>query len=634
MFVRQLSPMQQAIDHNKDGDGDAVSRSTDTSWWSSPSRQRCSSNNSAHSSDSGDLLPDKIPQVKTPDKWQGSNTCGRKKGKNAQRPHKPTTNYAANREVLKLPPIKPLQVSKPQIQSANLTCIRELKSQVWDLQQQLSEARTENKLLKRLQHRHMVALQHFQDSEGSLSQIITKHSNEARVLQQLLRETRACRDNLARQLQTTEKKLLSTKSTLQHLQLLSQDHSLLEREELTFRLARASAELKDKDKRILDLEKNLELSQASFNRQIVTEQRKINEARKISCYLQEQIYQLNKGIEDRERELEMHNIYSHRFLKGSSKKGSESKTVQTDGLVLLHTGAESLLDSEYTETEEKLEKQEHSVNWCCYNPVQESLVIENPETEASANVTLKENHQEDTETWAETSEQSSSEESPENQTERDCDEEKEMAQVKKKSGKQRLKEEWKTEDQESETFRDITRNLQVLEECKIDQHEAEVSDVSEVSPNTEQSSSEESPENQTRRDCDEEKEVAQMLKEEWKTEDQESETSYISENLQVLEECKIDQHESDFSDVSEASLNITEPKRKGYKLPKIRHNYTFKQSIENLHSGRPAYSSVGLSPCQSTKSPIKVENLSHGIHDLFLPAVKSRRGGAGCPQGD
>lgn len=35
---------------------------------------------------------------------------------------------------------------------------------------------------------------------------------------------------------------------------------------------------------------------------------------------------------------------------------------------------------------------------CCYNPVQEALVTENPETEFSANVTLEENHQEDTET--------------------------------------------------------------------------------------------------------------------------------------------------------------------------------------------------------------------------------------------
>lgn len=40
-----------------------------------------------------------------------------------------------------------------------------------DLRQQLSEAWTENKLLKRLQRRHMVALQHFQESEGSISQV-------------------------------------------------------------------------------------------------------------------------------------------------------------------------------------------------------------------------------------------------------------------------------------------------------------------------------------------------------------------------------------------------------------------------------------------------------------------------------
>ncbi|TNN69772.1 Lebercilin-like protein [Liparis tanakae] len=171
-------------------------------------------------------------------------------GKKAQRPHK--TNHTTNRHVLKLPPIiKHLPVSEPRIPSADLNCIRELKSQVWDLQQQLSEARTENKLLKRLQHRHTVALQHFQDSEGSVSEILTSHRNEARVLQGTLHETRTCRDNLSRQLQTTENKLLSIKDRYLHLQLLSQDHSLLEREDLTSRLCRASAELEHKDKRIL-----------------------------------------------------------------------------------------------------------------------------------------------------------------------------------------------------------------------------------------------------------------------------------------------------------------------------------------------------------------------------------------------
>ncbi|XP_034722678.1 lebercilin-like protein isoform X2 [Etheostoma cragini] len=509
MSVRRQGLMQQGFEH-KEGDGDAVSCSTNTSRWSSPSRLGCGSNSSHYSpdfEDQADSLTDKNPEVKTSDKWQSSKTCRRKEGKKAQGAHSQKTNKSANRQVLKLAPIKPMQVLK----SADLNCISELKSQVGHLQQQLSEATTENKLLKRLQLRHTVALKHFQDSEGGLSQILTKHSNEVRVLQGLLRDTRACRDNLSKQLQTTDNKLLSAKASLKHLQLLSQDHSLLEREELTFRLTRAYAELEDKDKRILDLEKKLELCHASFNRQIVTEERKTNEARKISCCLQEQIYQLNKEVQDRKRKLETHNIYSHR----SSKTGSESK-VQKDGLVLLPTAAASLSEFEHV-TEERLEEQESSVNW--------SLVIEKPEAGVSANVTLEENRQECTETCAETSEHgSSSEVSPEYQTEGESDEEKEASEA----------------------------------------------------PQVEH----------------------------------ESETSYILKD----------------------SLNATKPKRKGYKLPKIRHNYTFKQSIENLHSGRPAYSRVDLSPCQSAKSLIKLETLSSGIHELCLQAGKSRVDGVCSPQ--
>ena len=59
-----------------------------------------------------------------------------------------------------------------------------------------------------------------------------------------------CRDNLARQLQATEIKLLNTRATLQHLQLLSQDQSLLEREELALRLAKAISELEEKNGRM------------------------------------------------------------------------------------------------------------------------------------------------------------------------------------------------------------------------------------------------------------------------------------------------------------------------------------------------------------------------------------------------
>lgn len=125
--------------------------------------------------------------------------------------------------------------------------------------------------------------------------------------------------------------------------------------------------------------------------------------------------------------------------------------------------------------------------------------------------------------------------------------------------------------------------------------------------------SEESPEHQTGRDYPKEKEASEapwVLEEKRKTEEHESEPFYILEK----------------------SLNTTEPRRKEYKLPKTRRHYNFKPSIENLHNGRPAYSSGVLNPHETTQSTIRVETLSSGICEFRLPAGKSRRGGVDSPQ--
>lgn len=76
------------------------------------------------------------------------------------------TNPTTNCYMVSLPPIRSLETPKPSLKR-----IRELENKVWSLQQQLCESRAENKLLKNVQHRHMVALQHFQDSENSIAQV-------------------------------------------------------------------------------------------------------------------------------------------------------------------------------------------------------------------------------------------------------------------------------------------------------------------------------------------------------------------------------------------------------------------------------------------------------------------------------
>lgn len=65
---------------------------------------------------------------------------------------------------------------------------------------------------------------------------------------ELLNDSYVVRDGLAEQLQATEKKLEATRNKLQ--QLLRHPPSLLEEEEVSVRLIKATEELQEKERRI------------------------------------------------------------------------------------------------------------------------------------------------------------------------------------------------------------------------------------------------------------------------------------------------------------------------------------------------------------------------------------------------
>nr|XP_046149398.1 lebercilin-like protein [Oncorhynchus gorbuscha] len=150
----------------------------------------------------------------------------------------------------------PLQGSNQRTSSAHRHRIKELNSQVWELQQQLSGVATENKLLKQLQGRHAVVLHRFQDSQSGLPRVLAKHGNAMRALQELQRKARNRRNCLSRRLRGTKEELLRTKDALYRLQLLSEDCSLEEREGLSHRLALITVDLHRKNKRIQTNDKN------------------------------------------------------------------------------------------------------------------------------------------------------------------------------------------------------------------------------------------------------------------------------------------------------------------------------------------------------------------------------------------
>ncbi|MCI4390678.1 hypothetical protein PGIGA_G00125430 [Pangasianodon gigas] len=275
-------------------------------------------------------------------------TCNKLTRKRFKGQNRVGQQHRSNRAPV-LAPLKLLDGTSQRIASAHQRHNQQLSNEVWDLQRQLRTTVQENRLLQRLQCRHAAALLHFQDIQGSLPQLLHNHSSEVRALQELLRRAKTHINLLARKLRSTESALLHTRDTLQWLQRLNKDQNLEERETLTQRLTVLTVDLEKKNKRIQDLEANLALSTASFNRQMSSEMRKTMEARDLSRHLEELISNLTQKIKGMEKELANHDIYSHRFLKGSLKKGTkESKFVQTERLspIVLETSP-LLMQTEY-----------------------------------------------------------------------------------------------------------------------------------------------------------------------------------------------------------------------------------------------------------------------------------------------
>uniref|UniRef100_A0A3P8WCX5 Lebercilin-like protein n=1 Tax=Cynoglossus semilaevis TaxID=244447 RepID=A0A3P8WCX5_CYNSE len=292
---------------------------------------------SVHNSGDGKVQDDDSSSTDT---WQSFKTPGRKRGKKKQK----TVKY------------QPLQLSLVRMPDDD-RCTTVLKNDVCELQQRLTEVLNENQMMTKLQHHHKVALQHFEAVQSSITETLTKHRRHIQVLKIMLHDTHGRRNNLVKQLKKTEHKLLDMKGTLKNLEQFSKDHSLLEREELTHRLAQTSEDLKEKDKKIQDLEKNLQLCETHYGHQVVNEQRKLEEERNFTSYLQEQLEQLSKETEEKTKKLEESHNYLNLFIKEAAKRGSECKMVQTEGLALLPTEAARLLELSYYELDEKIKRQ-------------------------------------------------------------------------------------------------------------------------------------------------------------------------------------------------------------------------------------------------------------------------------------
>ncbi|KAG8591036.1 hypothetical protein GDO81_007024 [Engystomops pustulosus] len=120
---------------------------------------------------------------------------------------------------------------------AQVRKIKELKDELCDVQRNLEAVNRENRLLTRLQHRHMKALQKYESSDSGLQQLLTRHSNEVRTLRENLRATQESERGLSLKLKMADCELLKARDSLQRLQRLAEDKHLAERDDLNNKLS-------------------------------------------------------------------------------------------------------------------------------------------------------------------------------------------------------------------------------------------------------------------------------------------------------------------------------------------------------------------------------------------------------------
>ncbi|XP_040088313.1 lebercilin-like protein isoform X2 [Oryx dammah] len=222
-----------------------------------------------------------------------------------------------------------------RILSARLHKIKELKNELADLHHKAEATVIENQFLKQLQLKHLKAIGKYENSQNNLPQIMAKHQNEVKNLRQLLRKSQGKERAVSRKLRETDSELLRTKDALQALQRISEDKSLSEREELTQRLSILTAKMEANDKKIQGLEKQLRLNNKAFTRQLTFENQKTLAAQAATKTLQMEIKHLQQKLKEKDRELEIRNIYTNRILrnlhdKEDYPKVSSTKSVQAD----------------------------------------------------------------------------------------------------------------------------------------------------------------------------------------------------------------------------------------------------------------------------------------------------------------
>ncbi|XP_061667581.1 lebercilin [Syngnathoides biaculeatus] len=221
-----------------------------------------------------------------------------------------------------LPP-KDLDPLTRQMLSGRLLKINELRNVHAELQLRIAELQKENRVLKQLQTRQEKALQNYTDAESKISQMLSCHANETHVLRERLRRARERERAAERRLKEKDEQLLRSRNAANRMKKLLEQRQVGARQELGCQLDQERGRAREAQLKVKELERNLELSAGSHQRQLAAERRKTLSAQDDVKTLQKELEALANKLREKERELEIRNIYALRMGKVSPRKAAD-----------------------------------------------------------------------------------------------------------------------------------------------------------------------------------------------------------------------------------------------------------------------------------------------------------------------
>ncbi|KAK3547067.1 hypothetical protein QTP86_009562 [Hemibagrus guttatus] len=197
-------------------------------------------------------------------------------------------------------PPQNLSLVTKRLLSARLLKISQLKNALAEQQLRTDELQRENRLLKQFQLRQEKSLQRYGNTESEISELITRHDNEMHVLRERLQRSLKKERMAERCCAEAEVQLQQCQNQLHKLQQLTDEKRLGEKGELARKLSHAQAKVQESERKVKELEKNMELSTGSFQRQLASERKKILDAQQESRTLRKEISKLSAKLKEQQ----------------------------------------------------------------------------------------------------------------------------------------------------------------------------------------------------------------------------------------------------------------------------------------------------------------------------------------------